>query len=118
MWSQVEGEKLPQEPDGRTVFMGGWNYVMQLAFSRNTMLAHTLWDTHIEYVPHTCLVSYPHFRCHVCHAWPGLSWDLDSEGLKAFAGQVGEAWPSENQCVCAHRPCLHQINPFPSCTCR
>ena len=36
------GEKLPQEPDGRTVFMGG------------------------------------------------LSWDLDSEGLKAFAGQVGE----------------------------
>eukprot|EP00434_Breviolum_minutum_P040655 symbB.v1.2.036136.t1/scaffold5033.1/size31628/1 len=35
-------EKLPQEPDGRTVFMGG------------------------------------------------LSWDLDSEGLKAFAGQVGE----------------------------
>ena len=99
MWSEVAGEKLPQEPDGRTVFMGGWNYGMQLAFSRNTMLAHTHTHTLILNIrmPQICLVCYPHFRCHVCHAWPGLSWDLDSEGLKAFAGQVGEAWPSENQ---------------------
>ena len=23
-------------------------------------------------MPHTCLVSYPHFKCHVCHAWSCL----------------------------------------------